>query len=380
MRVPRRFGRLTLTVLLTLPFAALLSAGPAHAAVTPPGGKTNWVVSVGGINNASVNNYKNWVRLGYYVFNPDGTAATNYWTWNAADEPARVNAVTADCGGDVPTCSVQTVAGFTGSPMGGFTGTYSYLADGRVQVQWTHNASGAALGTPLTEWWTLTTGLDDGKIARLASPTMGSNPTVIPAPGTFSSYSATFGIGYGSNASLDDAGKATMSQLRNDSRYNAEKYTGDMQAGKSGAVTHQGTGGLWTFGSGVPIAGDPNANHPWRLCANQQCMGWIQHATGCECPNSSDVDRVRYFADISGGRRNAEWYWCQCLAQGAPCYKANNHPHPLLQVIDDAGEFQGWVGVEAATQVNSTTLEPIHDLSQAFYAVFDMVSDPLRAA
>ncbi len=71
---------------------------------------------------------------------------------------------------------------------------------------------------------------------------MFSEPIQIPAPGMFSDYSATFGIGYGSNASLDAATRASMTELRNDSRYNARDYTGTFPVANGGGLQHQGTG------------------------------------------------------------------------------------------------------------------------------------------
>jgi hypothetical protein len=364
---------------VVLILATVLGVGvvaPAQGAVALPDGKANWVVAVGGLNLKGANEYRDWVRLGYYAFTTDGTVEHNYWSWNRRDEPERVDTVLADCSGDVPDCAVKTVSGFTGSPTGGFRGTFTSLPDGRLQVRWTHNASGAALANPLTEFWNLTEGL--GKVARIASPTMFTKQDQIPAPGAFSDYSATFGIGYGSNATFDSDTRATMSQLRNDSRYNARTYTGSFQVANGGGVHYEDTGGKWGFSSGVPTAGDPNFGNAWKLCANGQCLGWNQHSAGCDCKNGDpDRDRIRYLAEIGAGRRNTEWYWCQCLAQGKACYQANSHPRPLLQVVDDDGVFQGWVGIEAFTHVNTTTLHPDQNWAQGYFGVFDMVGGAL---
>jgi hypothetical protein len=364
---------------VVLMVAGVLGLGlvaPAQGAVALPGGKANWVVAVGGLNLARANDFRDWVRLGYYVFATDGTVEHNYWSWNRRDEPVRVDTVLADCFGDVPDCSVKSVSGFTGSPTGGFRGTFTTLADGRLQVRWTHNTSGAALATPLTEFWNLDENL--GKVARISSATMFDKSAEIPAPGVFSDYSATFGIGYGSNATLDGETRATMSQLRNDERYNARPYTGSFQVATGGGVQYEGTGGPWLFSTGTPVSGDPNFRNAWKMCANAQCIGWNQHGTGCDCGNGdADRDRIRYIAEIGGGRRNTEWYWCQCLAQGRPCYQANSHPRPMLQIVDDDGVFQGWVGIEAFTHVNATTLRPDQDWDAGYFGVFDMVPPPL---
>ncbi|NUK12718.1 hypothetical protein HRW23_02100 [Streptomyces lunaelactis] len=360
----------------------LVSAGPAQAAEPLPGGKANWVVSVGHMDLASKNNYRNWVRLGYYVFNTDGTVTTNYWYWHQRDQPVRVDAMTADCGGSVPTCAVRTVDGYKGDPTGGYQGTFGYASDGRLAVTWTKNAAGTPLTDPLTEYWNVEAGLAGGGAARITSPTFYgpySKPdnwnVTIPAPGEFSSYTANFGVGYGSNASLGRESRATMSQLITDPRYNAQPYKGAFVVAKAssadpktrvGIVGREGSGGAWSFGA---------AANPWKQCNGSPCMGWLQPGTSCA---GTDKDRARYIAEIGGGRRNTEEYWCQSLAQGQPCYKYNSHPRPMLQVIDDSGKFQGWVGVEAFTHVSTSTGLPDSGWVEGYWGIFDMVSAALE--
>ncbi|MEU5974581.1 hypothetical protein [Streptomyces sp. NPDC047315] len=354
--------------------ASVVTAGPARALTPLPGGKANWVVSVGHMDLATKNNFRNWVRLGYYAFKDDGTVTTNYWTWNQRDQPRRVDAMTANCGGAVPTCAVRTVDGFAGDPTGGYRGTFAHAADGRLAVTWTHDAAGTALGRPVTENWNLTTGLAGGRVAKIASPTFHGPVTdyvTVPEPGAFSAY-ANFGVGYGSNAPLDRTSRASMSQLVQDPRYNAEPYRGDFVVAKKQKVTNasivarEKTGGDWTFGA---------AADPWRLCDGSPCMGWLQQNTSCQ---GVDKDRVRYIGEIGGGRRNTEEYWCQDLAQQQPCYLYNSHPRPMLQVIDDAGEFQGWVGVEAFAHVATSTGLPDGKWIDDYWGIFDMVSNDLQ--
>ncbi|MEV8373278.1 hypothetical protein AB0P21_11110 [Kribbella sp. NPDC056861] len=116
----------------------------------------------------------------------------------------------------------------------------------------------------------------------------------------------------------------------------------------------------------------------WLKCQGSDCVGLRQKNTGCRCAGSTNVDRIRYLADLAPARNNAYTYWCECLAQGKPCYRANNHVQSLLQVIDDDRKLQGWVGVETSTSVNPTTLQPDHVFSNAYWAVLDMVAPALR--
>ncbi|MFJ6727213.1 hypothetical protein ACIQPQ_20140 [Streptomyces sp. NPDC091281] len=366
-----------LVAVLALVTATLVAAGPARAVTPLPGGKANWVVSVGYLDLAARNNYRNWVRLGYYAFGTDGTVTTSYWTWNQREQPRRVNAMTANCGGNVPTCPVRTVDGFAGDPAGGYRGTFAHTADGRLAVTWTADAAGTPLAQPVTENWKVTTGLADGRAARITSPTFYGaygNNVDIPAQGVFSTY-ANFGVGYGSNAPLGRETRASMNQLVTDPRYNAEPYRGAFVVAKAssadpatrtGIVGREGAGGDWTFGTGT---------NRWRLCSGSPCMGWLQPNTSC---SGTDKDRVRYLGEIGGGRRNTEEYWCQSLAQGEPCYAHNSHPRPLLQIVDDAGEFQGWVGVEAFTHVDTRSGQPDGSWIEGYWGIFDMVSTALR--
>ncbi|MGW2620628.1 hypothetical protein [Streptomyces sp. NPDC001500] len=374
--LPRAAG--VLAAIAALLASLLVTAGQAQAVTPVPAGKANWVVSLGYMDLATANNYRNWVRLGYYSFHSDGTVTTNYWTWNQRDQPVRVTAMTADCGGDVPTCAVRTVDGFAGDPMGGYKGTFGYTSDGRLAVTWTHTTDGAPLAQPANEYWNVTTNLADGRAARITSPTFYGaygNDVDIPQRGVFSTYGANFGVGYGSNASLERTSRATMSQLVGDPRYNSEPYRGAFVVAKAssadpetpvGVVGREGTGGAWNFGA---------AANPWKLCSGSPCMGWLQPNTSCA---GTDKDRVRYIGEVGGGRRNTEEYWCQSLAQGQTCYTSNSHPRPMLQVIDDAGEFQGWVGAEAFTHVNTRTGLPDGAFAEGYWGIFDMVSSALR--
>ncbi|MFF3458945.1 hypothetical protein ACFYXH_32435 [Streptomyces sp. NPDC002730] len=366
-----------LLAVFALLISLLATAGQARAAaVALPGGKANWVVSVGRMDLPTANNYRNWVRLGYYTFKTDGTVVTSYWNWNQRDQPMRVNTVTADCGQPVPTCAVKTVDGFQSEPKGGLQGTYAYTADERLAVTWSKDAAGGAVDA-MTEYWKLETGVGPGGLARITSPTfygaIPSNNVEIPAPDAFSTYSANFGVGYGSNASLGRESRASMTALLKDGRYNNRPYKGSFVVAKAGLVGREGAGGDWSFKSGSPKEESPDHNNPWRGCANGLCIGWNQHNTGCHSDTDPDKDRIRYIAEIGGGRRNTEWYWCQLLAQGKDCYQYNSHPRPMLQIVDDSGTFQGWVGVEAFTHVATATGQPSGDFAQGYFGIFDMV-------
>ncbi|MER6807200.1 MULTISPECIES: hypothetical protein [Streptomyces] len=361
----------------------LVIPAEAQAATELPGGKANWVVSVGGLEIPENNNYRNWVRLGYYTFQAGGTVTTDFWTWNQRDSPLRVPAVTgANCGAPVPTCDIRTVDGFGSAASKGFRGTYSYAPQNRLVITWTKDKSGAALAEPLTESWVLEpTLLAGGGVARMRSSNYYAEQFDATVPGpvdAFSDYGATFGIGYGSNASLGTSSRVPIEQLLTTPEYRTEKYKGSFITANNGVVRREGTGGDWTFsGEGT---GASNPSKPWQACAGEaECLGYLQPGTSCKPQGGNDSkNRVRYLAETGTGRQNTEEYWCESLlgSSGKTCYTHNSHPRPMLQVIDDAGRFQGWVGVEAFTHVDTREKEQKEtaEWKGYYWGVFDMVS------
>src|SRR5438309_1965947 len=69
---------------------------PKGVATIPlPGGKANFVVAIGGLDNSRTGAGE-WVRIGYYVFSTDGTVTHTYWV--EGDHPARVDTtIVGDC-------------------------------------------------------------------------------------------------------------------------------------------------------------------------------------------------------------------------------------------------------------------------------------------
>ena len=342
---------------LTVLVAAQLIAAPAHAA--PPLGKQNWVVSAAGFRTDA---YRNYLRLGYLVFNNTSTAVEhNFWTWNQADYPLPINSGDVYyCGSWVPgtnprnNCPIHTAPGFTGEPNGRFTGTYSYNATtAQVTITWTSSTiDGSTVGVNLVETWSVSTPRPG--LARMALAS--------------DSYSLTYGIAFGSNASLAQTSKATPAQIK----ATTETYLLEGQSVSNntiGSYTRGASGGLTMSG--------------WNLCDDGSCMGTVQNNAGCSpascCPAGPDYEacaarlaavnrRFYYLTNAYGGRRNSYEYWCECLSYDA-CYTRNSHVKPMLQVIDDGGVFRGWVGAEVSpdrTAPRSPAGEP--------YAAFALVS------
>jgi hypothetical protein len=327
---PKKSARIALLGELTL-LTSLLSIGyaaPANAAGLP-GGKANWVASVGGLTDGT--SYQNWVRLGYYQFATDGTVAHNWWHWAQREQSPRVGTgADFECSTNTdvpPECEVLTGQGFTGSPEGGFTGTYSMSGSG-LTVSWTHDRNGNRLSKTLVENWTI--GAVDAELQRASG-----------GPSGFSNYSATHGFAYGSNASFDYTSRASMAELQRD-------------GAQDGGVNYNSW--QWNRNKVENVTSGFSSLSIWSLCDSGQCLGYRAHNTHCDCgAEAPSRDGQYYLAEHDGGRRNSIWLWCGCLAdgRGETCYTGNSHIRPLLQVIDDGGDFRGWVGVEPFSNASS---------------------------
>jgi hypothetical protein len=355
------FGAVVLSVLAS---TLLLGASAAQAAPTPLG-KQNWVVSVAGFTEAAGSNY---LRLGYLVFDPASNAVQhNFWTWSQRDFPVPVSS------GDVYYCSpfqpgtnprnncpIKTAPGFTGDPNGHFTGTYAVnAASGQVAITWTGSTiDGATTAVNLGETWA---------VSEL-HPGLGRMELVNDT------YSVTGGFAYGSNASLAQTSKASMSTLRATQRtylYEAHSWNN-----KTITTLRRGAAGSGSFGVGPG----------WNACTDGSCLGFVQYNAGCDkasccgLPGAAGYDacvqkladsgnrRFYYLTGDLGGRRNSYEFWCECLSYDG-CYLLNSHVRPLLQVIDDAGAFQGWVGAEVSPDRSGARV-----LDGEYYGSFAMVA------
>ncbi|GAA3256771.1 hypothetical protein [Nonomuraea helvata] len=146
-----------------------------------------------------------------------------------------------------------------------------------------------------------------------------------------SSFGATHGYGYGSNATWSE--RASM----------AEIAAFDHTRLKHGYH-------LWKTDAGTPYldegAGTPFWMLGWRPCSSGRCLGGATTATDyyLSTANATSTDR-----------RDTIWHWRRELAdaRGEHCYTGNSHVKPMLQIIDSAGGFHGWVAVEASLNQTS---------------------------
>ncbi|MCT2585360.1 hypothetical protein [Actinophytocola gossypii] len=275
-----------------------LPGAVAAQATDAPAGMHRFTVAVGGL---SADSRTNWVRLATYSFTTDGQVFESHFHWSQRKRVQRsyTGVVARDC--VARECNVQTANGFqaTSAPEE-LSGTYT--VDGStLRISWTGNG---------WEEWTVSQPID-----TLAKLTFAG-----------SSFGATHGYGYGSNAEWSD--RASMAEIA---------------AFDHGTLDHNYH--LWKTDAGDPYidegSGSPFWVTDWDRCTSSRCLGARTPATEyyLATPNTT-----------SNSRRDTLWHWRTALADGRGeyCYEGNSHVKPMLQIIDSDGGFHGWVAVEAS--------------------------------
>lgn len=292
----RRMLMLCGTLVLLLGALHLPVAADVRAA---PGGMYRFTVAVGGL---SVSSRTNWVRLGTYSFTADGTVTESHFHWSQRKRVTRTSTGVRAANCVARDCVVQTANGFqaTSTPER-LSGTYT-VSGSTLRVSWAGNG---------WEEWTVSQPIA-GKLAKL----------------TFrgSSFGATHGFGYGSNAQWTD--RASMAEIA---------------AFDHGKLRHRYF--LWKTNSGTPYldqgAGKPFWVTDWDPCTSSRCLGATTPGTQYYLSTANTT---------STSRRDTIWHWRTSLADGRGeyCYTGNSHVKPMLQIVDSDGGFHGWVAVEAS--------------------------------
>lgn len=303
------------TILVTLlgGFAVLLQASPtAAAAGALPAGKSNYVVTIGNMATTSgVVKTDGWVRLAKYQFTASTSTITQtFWFWSHQNIVGRTASGVSSTGCTM-VCSVEVPTGFQDAGSSyprTLSGSYTYdPATHSVVVTW---SSGSI------ERWTI----GDPGTSIVAMHLRSSN------------YGATEGQGFGSNASATSGANiasvvATVggTTLLGDSYSNAN-----------------GTSGV-SLGAAFNVPAAPN------LC-NSRCAEWIAPSSAKGCIGGT-ADSIRYrliSSSTTDLRKNGYQHYCRSLnGADTTCYTGGLHAKAMLQVIDDAGIFRGWVGIEA---------------------------------
>lgn len=247
-----------------------------------------------------------WVRLAEYQLAEDGTVAISYWQWDQSifTGDATTNKVaTATTKGCLRSCTVKTPLGFQrGTKPKTATGTFKVDDTGFVTVTWNKHV----------ETWSAT-----------------NLPTLTKMALASSSDGARLGYAFGSKAPLDRG-------VGIDEVAAAKLITGPYYSNAYDAAT--------------TLVTDKIGFSDWARCSVDPSL---------EVKTNVDPDKTKWWnAYIAGdpaldGRK---MFWnhergvvTQAQSPGATCISVGGgHTVALLQVLDDAGTFQGWVSAEAS--------------------------------
>lgn len=281
--------------------AAGLVVAPSASAQALPLSKPRFAVAVGGLSAGSTSN---WVRLANYDFHADGTVTEQHWHWTQRRRDTRSYTGIQASGCPTRDCNVQTARGYEGAAHDTLRGTYT-VSGGVLRVEWNVNG-----------WW---------ERWQLAEAAGGALATLEFAG---SNFGATHGFGYGSTATWNDRVPAAEIAAENHRRFDHTYYLWKTTSANSSP--HIDTG-----------SGSPFWVRDWDVCSNGRCLA---------ARSSTPTEFYVAPANANNHRRDTLWHWRAALADGRGeyCYTGNSHVKPMIQIVDDHGGFQGWVGVEAS--------------------------------
>ncbi len=276
----------------TLPTGVTLAGGVSTRVAL--GDRGNFVVAIGRLVEGIE---EPWARLAQYSFRDDGTVVDDSWYWHARESrSSRTGAAPTGIrtGSTCGHCEVWTADRFEDAE--GQRRTYGrYLVVGNaLSIIWPGDAR---------ETWLVD---------------ISSDPLLTKLTFVGSSYGANTGWAYGSRRGFSKS--VSADRLVADTRYD-RTYRGAYSANQNGALT----GGLTSINLGM-----------FRPCA-----------TGC---SRFDTVTTQYLLAGTGGRRNylnhqRASLHDDCIGDRSAEEEAG-HLKPMLQVIDDAGRFRGWVMAE----------------------------------
>jgi len=291
-----------LAVLAGVGLAAPAPAAPA-AATNAPGGMHRFVATIGGLDPGV---HTNWVRLASYSFSSTNEVWESHWHWSQRVRVVRAYTGVRAAGCVARNCIVQTAGGFqsTSAPeqLHG-----RYVVNGSVlRVTWDNG---------MWEEWTVSRPLG-GALAKLSFRR--------------TSFGATHGFGYGSNAEWDTRASMPQVAAADHTRFRHTYHLWKTDPNRVPYIDH---------GSGAPFWVTN-----WSVCDGGQCLG---HRNVGQHPTEYYLSRPN---TVSAGRRDTLWHWWtqHAIDRGEYCYTGGSHVKPLMQIIDDAGRFHGWVGVEGS--------------------------------
>jgi hypothetical protein len=297
--------------------------GAARQGVTLPGGKKNFSITFGNMDLSGAT----WVRLGNWTLDAtNGSIAATFWQWDSTAEKGKalLNLHTCTQEGISKSCNTYTPHGWM-NPSGQYfswAGTFSYdSTTQQMTIRWSNGH---------TEVWGVSTPV----------------PEVAQVQFVSSSYAITHGRGYGSNAAWSTFKTVTSVPRK---RYDGARVTVSMNASGTLSVTPI-TAGAW-----YPDALDLSS---YTSSANGNTLHALLPASASVCTSGCTTSRtgiVYHLSSENNGRSMVYNHFCACLptASEFPCYNRNLHPYAFQQILDDAGNLRGFVGIEQQDEPGS---------------------------
>lgn len=247
-----------------------------------------------------------WARLAEYSLSSDGKVTIAYWQWDQSSftGDASTNKVpTATTKGCLRSCVVKAPLGFErGASPKTATGTFEVSATNEVTVTWNDHV----------ERWSAT------DLPSLTKMTLAS-----------SSDGARLGYAFGSRAPLDEG--ASIDQVSA-----SGLITGPYFSNAYDAKTISTT--------------DKIGFSDWARCTEDESL---------QVKTNTDPDKKKWWNAYIAGNPSEDgrkMFWnhergvvTQSQSPGATCISSGGgHTFALLQILDDSGDFQGWVSAEGS--------------------------------
>lgn len=280
-----------------------------------PGGKANFSVCIGHLATTGAR----WVRMQNLTFSLDGTVDATFWHWDNTLMKGKTafNTHTCTWTGSTSTCTTYVPTGWMvpGGQHYSLTGTYTYNPT-------THALAIAWSGGTSENW-------------LVSNPTTALARIVLVSSGG-TGYAITHGRGYGSNASWGTY--KTIAQIPRIVYSGYNIICTNVQGASTNTLTN---GGAWDNNSlDLSTSTTPSSPSP----ANALHF-YTQGGSGCQ--GNPRTGNVYHLASNNNGRSMSYTHWRACLEQGTwPCYNSQLHPYAYQQIIDDNGDFKGFVGIE----------------------------------
>ena len=316
MRQMLRLRSITVFLFSATVGVSLAAPTPSLAAQVPPGGRSYYAVIQGRLGTSGTN----WVRLSYYNFRTDGLVDEGFWRWSSDNERNKIALPVHIC----DTCIQYAPYAFgTGGVSGTRQGQYSPVGtDGIVRVTWSDGSSESwtiSPSRPLMTELSLRSSTAGASVGHAFGSVQSSTFANAPIGDTYS-YMAANGL---SSLSLAHFQRQWFRDL--------DTLTDDTQPYRL-----LGPGGGGTLCSATCLKAVSSADH------------YYFQDQSTPLPRNLAMETWKNTLDTSGDG---------CYQDGTDGTLGVTAPHVWagITVVDDAGNWRGFVRAEASLYTDRNT-------------------------